>query len=147
MVQLLDLAARDILAKNIMLFLAKTGVRRGELIAMDIQDINLEKMEFRVGPFRKRSNRLGFMDSELAAALREYLDWREPRAAGDALWITPAGSRVTRNYVYLTVTFSLQCSDVPACPGNSSRSSEEIGAKMQLTFMIISRSRSYGVAT
>lgn len=102
--ELINLAQRVILAKTMMLFLAKTGLRRGELIAMDIQDINLEKMEFRVKPKAKRSNRLGFLDHETAAALREYLDWREPRARDQALWITPGGARVTRNYVYITVT-------------------------------------------
>ncbi len=102
--ELINLAQRFILAKTMMLFLAKTGLRRGELIAMDIQDINLEKMEFRIKPKAKRSNRLGFMDAELTAALREYLDWREPKAKDNALWITPAGYRVTRNHVYITVT-------------------------------------------
>lgn len=97
--QLLNLC-RDILPWTVMLFLAKTGVRRGELISMDIQDINLDKGEFIVKPKSKRSNRLGFLDSELSEALREYLDWRKPRAQGNALWISPAGTRITRNMVY-----------------------------------------------
>lgn len=101
--RLLNLVNKDILAKTIMLFLAKTGVRRGELIAMDVFDLDLEKGEFRVKPFSKRSNRLGFMDAELIAVLREYLDWRESKAADKALWINPSGSRVSRNYVYNTV--------------------------------------------
>ncbi len=102
--ELINLAQRFILAKTMMLFLAKTGLRRGELIAMDVSDLNLEKMEFRIKPKAKRSNRLGFMDAELTAALREYLDWRELRAKDNALWVTPHGNRVTRNHVYITVT-------------------------------------------
>lgn len=98
-IELINLAQRVILAKTLMLFLAKTGIRRGELIAMDIHDLNIEKMEFHVKPKAKRSNRLGFMDSELTTALREYLNWREPRALDQALWISPAGMRISKNNV------------------------------------------------
>ncbi|SNQ61895.1 tyrosine-type recombinase/integrase [Candidatus Methanoperedens nitratireducens] len=98
--ELISLSARKVLDKTMILFLAKTGLRRGELISMDISDLDLEKMEFRVKPKAKRSNRLGFMDAELTAALKEYLDWREPRAKDQALWINSSGIRVTRNYVY-----------------------------------------------
>lgn len=103
MAELISLA-RMILPRTMMLFLAKSGLRRGELIAMDVYDLDLEKMEFRVKPKAKRSNRLGFLDPELIAALREYLDWREPRAKDDALWISYEGTRISRNYVYNTIT-------------------------------------------
>ena len=96
--------SRFILPRTLMLFLAKTGLRRGELISMDVHDLDLEKGEFRVKPKAKRSNRLGFLDPELTAALQEYLDWRELRALDDALWITGVGTRISRNYVYNTVT-------------------------------------------
>lgn len=103
MAELISLA-RMILPRTMMLFLAKTGLRRGELISMDVYDLDLEKMEFRVKPKAKRSNRLGFLDPELTAALREYLDWRELRAKDDALWISYEGTRISRNFVYHTVT-------------------------------------------
>lgn len=102
--EMIELAWKDIPARTMILFLAKTGLRRGELIAMDLKDLNLAKGEFRVKPKAKRSNRLGFMDGELTAALREYLDWREPLARSDALWITPGGARISRNDVYEIVT-------------------------------------------
>lgn len=97
---------RMILPRAMMLFLAKTGIRRGELIAMDIQDLDLEKGEFRVKPKAKRSNRLGFLDPELTAVLHEYLDWREYRTKDEqALWINPRhGTRIDKNHVYNTVT-------------------------------------------
>lgn len=103
MTELITLA-RYILPRTMMLFLAKTGLRRGELISMDVQDLDLEKGEFRVKPKAKRSNRLGFLNPELTAALREYLDWRELRAEEDALWISYEGTRISRNYVYNTIT-------------------------------------------
>lgn len=94
-----------ILTRTMMLFLAKSGLRRGELIAMDVYDLDLEKGEFRVKPKAKRSNRLGFLDPELTAALQEYLDWRESRAIDNALWISLRfGTRISRNYVYNQVT-------------------------------------------
>lgn len=99
MIQLIDFS-RDILSWTLMLFLAKTGLRRGELISMDIEDLNFEKMEFRIKPKAKRTNRLGFIDTELAAALREYLRWRKARALSGALWISHAGTRISRNMVY-----------------------------------------------
>ncbi len=103
MTELINLANGDILAKTMMVFLAKTGIRRGELIAMDLHDLDMEKMEFRVKPKAKRSNRLGFIDHETQAVMYEYLDWREQKAIDQALWIAPAGQRVTRNTVYNAV--------------------------------------------
>lgn len=102
--EIIILAARNVLHKTMLLFLPKTGVRRGEFIAMDVEDINLEKLSFVTKPKPKRSNCLGFFDAETGAALREYLDWRESRARDHALWITPGGTRITRNYVYNVVT-------------------------------------------
>ena len=98
-------SARMILPRTMMLFLAKTGIRRGELISMDIQDINMEYGRFRIKPKAKRSNRNGFLDPELILMLREYLDWRELRVKDDvdALWISYAGKRICKNHVYNTV--------------------------------------------
>lgn len=101
--ELIELAKKDILGKTLIMFDAKTGLRRGELIAMDVYDLDLENGTFRVKPKAKRSNRLGFLDAELTAALREYLDWREPLARSGALWISPEGYRASRNFVYYTI--------------------------------------------
>lgn len=101
----LTVKEKDVLIGNMLLFLGKTGIRRGELIAMDIQDINLDRGEFIVKPKRKRGNRLGFFDHEVCVSLREYLKWREPRAKDNALWISPNdGKRVSKNYVYHGIT-------------------------------------------
>ncbi|CAG0997168.1 Tyrosine recombinase XerC [Methanosarcinales archaeon] len=96
---------RYILPRTMMLFFPKTGLRRGEFISMDVEDLDLENGTFRVKPKAKRSNRLGFLDAELTAALQEYLDWRELRAKDNALWISGEGKRISRNYVYNTVTY------------------------------------------
>jgi integrase/recombinase XerD len=87
----------DILAEAIITFGAKTGLRKGELIAMNIQDLNFENYQFTVPPKRKRSSRIGFMDAETVQVLYRYLEWREPRAKTNALWLSPTGYRIGRN--------------------------------------------------
>jgi len=87
----------DILAEALITFAAKTGLRKGELIAMNVQDLNFDNYSFTVPPKRKRSSRIGFMDGETVEVLYRYLDWREPRAKTTALWISPAGYRIGRN--------------------------------------------------
>ena len=60
-------------ARAIAMLLAKTGVRRGELIAMDIDDINWDKYSINLKEKAKRSNRVVFFDEECATVLRRWL--------------------------------------------------------------------------
>lgn len=84
--------------KAIMMILAKTGVRRGELIAIDLDDINLEKNEIILKPKAKRTNRLVFFDNETNQVLQLFLKWRKPRAKSDALFLS-SGKRINRNQI------------------------------------------------
>lgn len=79
MTKMIELA-ETILHKAIMIILAKTGVRKGELLAMDLDDLNLEKGTIIIKPKAKRTNRLAFIDDEALLVINEYLKWREPRA-------------------------------------------------------------------
>ncbi len=97
----LDMPIQD---KTILMILAKTGVRRGELIAMDVDDLNLEKKEIILKPKAKRTNRLVIFDDETAQVLKLFLEWRKPRAKTNALFITQRGIRIRRNEVYYLVT-------------------------------------------
>ncbi len=83
--------------KAILMVLAKTGVRRGELIAMDVDDINLEKKEIILKPKAKRTNRLVFFDEETAQVLRLFLEWRKTRARFKALFISLRGCRIHKD--------------------------------------------------
>jgi integrase/recombinase XerD len=56
--------------------LAKTGVRRGELIRIDLEDIDWEEQSITLKPRAKRSNRVVFFDGETAKVLREWLEVR-----------------------------------------------------------------------
>ncbi|MFO8133023.1 MAG: tyrosine-type recombinase/integrase, partial [Thermoplasmatota archaeon] len=54
----------DIRDKAVALLLAKTGIRRGELIKIDVNDINWQDMSIRLKPKAKRSNQIVFFDDE-----------------------------------------------------------------------------------
>lgn len=97
--------SEDPLSRAIMTFAAKTGLRKGELLAMNITDLNFEQAQFTIPAKAKRTNRLGFMDDETILILQEYLEWREPRAKDDALWISPFGHRMGKDGPYEITTY------------------------------------------
>jgi integrase/recombinase XerD len=100
-------SARD---RAIVMLLAKTGVRRGELIALDTGDVDLIQRSIRLKPAPKRTNRTVFFDDEAARALTNWLAVRKQYASkGEkALFVTKTGSRLDRNGVYEAVTFHAQ---------------------------------------
>jgi len=57
--------------------LAKTGMRRGELLRIDVEDVNWEDYSITLKPTPKRSNRTVFFDDECAVVLRRWLKVRE----------------------------------------------------------------------
>jgi len=63
--------------KAICLLFAKTGIRRRELGALDLDDINWENMSIILKPTHKRSNRTVFFDNETAFTLKQWLVKRE----------------------------------------------------------------------
>jgi integrase/recombinase XerD len=91
--------------KAIMTLLAKTGIRRGELISMDVDDIDWVVNSITLKPKSKRSNRIIFFDDETARILKRWIRLREQREPNcDALFIGDTGTRVNRNGVYIAVT-------------------------------------------
>lgn len=88
--------------KALLIFMAKTGIRRNELITLDISDVNLENNSFLLKPTAKRSNRLLFFDDETKAFLLAYLGTR--RDSNPALFLGHCNNRVSRDYVYYLVT-------------------------------------------
>lgn len=91
-------ATRNIQEFAILMTLAKTGMRRGELLDLKMGDIDLEKGEIRIPAKAKRSNRLAFIDEELRAALKQYLLWRKDHAMSSWLWITKNGRRIHKDH-------------------------------------------------
>lgn len=91
--------------KAIILLFAKTGVRRNELIQIDIQDIDWEEQSIKLKPTAKRTNNIVFFDDECARVLKKWVgirDQAEPET--DALFINQEGDRLQRHGVYSVVT-------------------------------------------
>jgi integrase/recombinase XerD len=99
-------ATLDIRDKALIAFLAKTGIRRNELITLDVSDVDLVENSIRLKPTGKRSNRTVFFDDECSLLLRRWLKIREGMAKEEeaALFLNSWGRRISRNDVYLTVT-------------------------------------------
>ena len=93
----------DIRDKCIALMFAKTGIRRRELIRIDIDDIDWSMMSIKLKPTPKRSNRVVFFDDECLFLLKNWVNKRKYIVNSDckALFISyETGGRLGRNGVY-----------------------------------------------
>ncbi|MEE9505960.1 MAG: tyrosine-type recombinase/integrase, partial [Thermoplasmata archaeon] len=98
------LSPRD---KAILTVLAKTGVRRGELASIDIDDIDWERGCMNLKPKRKRTNRLVFLDEEGLRVLRSWVTVRDAYLRDPeerALFVGEHGTRLCTHSVYQIVT-------------------------------------------
>jgi len=91
--------------KAIAVLFAKTGIRRGELLGLDVNDINWIEYSITLKPTPKRSNRVVFFDDECAIVLRRWLKVREklnPRT--NALFVSYQSlNRLDRNGLYTAI--------------------------------------------
>jgi integrase/recombinase XerD len=93
--------------RAIITLLAKTGIRRNELIQIDLDDIDWADQRILLQPHPKRSNRTVFFDDECAIVLRRWLRAREHyrvKANCHALFVNERGARLRRQGVYHAVT-------------------------------------------
>jgi len=91
--------------KAILMLLAKTGIRRNELITLDVSDVDIVEGKIILKPTPKRSNRVVFFDGECSIVLKKWLDIRQKiKMDTSALFTNSVLHRVTRNDVYDTVT-------------------------------------------
>ncbi len=91
--------------KAILLVLAKTGIRRGELLSIDLDDINWNLNSIKLKPKPKRSNRTVFFDEECAIVLKRWLKRRNHlNPSNKALFISyQTYNRLSRNGAYQAV--------------------------------------------
>jgi len=95
----------DIRDKAVITLLAKTGIRRNELIKLDVDDVDWVEQSIRLKPTPKRTNRMVFFDDETAFILKRWLRTRDNRKnKSRALFINNQGNRLNRNGVYMAVT-------------------------------------------
>jgi len=93
--------------KAIVTVLAKTGIRRQELINIDLDDIDWVDQSVRIKNHPKRMNGVVFFDDETARVLRRWLRARvnySVKPENRALFVGDQGKRLKRNGVYLAVT-------------------------------------------
>ena len=92
--------------RAIVLLLAKTGIRREELVQIDISDVNWPNQSIMLKPRAKRSNRLIFFDEECNSILKYWVEVREDYAQeGErALFTNDHGNRINADRVYEIVT-------------------------------------------
>jgi integrase/recombinase XerD len=89
----------------IIVVFAKTGLRKSELISLDVNDFKWATQSIILKPKPKRSNRLVFFDFEADRILKRWMQVREdlgPRT--QAMFIGPNGERLGRQGVYEAVT-------------------------------------------
>ncbi len=84
--------------RAINVLLAKTGMRRGELVLIDLEDIDWVEQSIALKPRAKRTNLRVFFDDEAARALKRWIRAREgwPRDDEDAeraLFVNQRGGR------------------------------------------------------
>lgn len=83
--------------KAICLTLAKTGIRAGELLELDVGDIKWDESKLRLKENNKRTNTIVFFDGETARGLKSWMNIRDGLANEDedALFVTQYGNRMS----------------------------------------------------
>ncbi|HOV82763.1 MAG TPA: tyrosine-type recombinase/integrase [Methanothrix sp.] len=96
----------DLRDKAVITLLAKTGIRRHELVELDVGDVDLIENKIRLKPTAKRTNRTVFFDDECAYILRRWLAIREDinKKGSPALFLNNEGERLNRTGIYNLVT-------------------------------------------
>ena len=91
--------------KAMAILLAKTGIRRGEMLKIDVVDINWNDYSIKLKPKKKRSNLTVFFDDECAIVLRRWLRVREQlKPETKALFVSyQTNGRLSRNGAYQAV--------------------------------------------
>jgi integrase/recombinase XerD len=110
----------DLRDKAIVLLFAKTGIRRRELVSIDLGDICWDDMSIMLKPTHKRSNRVVFFDYECMLVLRKWLAKRELLATpgNRALFVSyiDRKARLNRNGVgYIFVKWAERAGLHDAC--------------------------------
>jgi integrase/recombinase XerD len=97
-------AIPNIRDKAMITLFVKTGVRRGELIAMDVDDVKMDRLQIDLKPnkFHKRSSLVVFFDKETKQLLEQWI-WKRDILANKgekALFVGEYGRRMNKNNVY-----------------------------------------------
>lgn len=95
--------------RAILLVLFKTGIRREELVTLDLEDVDMSRMQIKLKPTAKRSNRIVFFDDECRETLSRWLTVRARlRPESTALFTGKGGSRLHGGGVWMVVAKAAQ---------------------------------------
>ena len=95
--------------RAIIVLFAKTGIRRDELIQIDLDHIDWEDQSIRLRPTKKRTNTLVFFDGECFRVLDRWLRARgTEESSTDALFTNQYGGRLKRHGVSQAVKTSAE---------------------------------------
>jgi integrase/recombinase XerD len=103
----------DVRNKALVVLLAKTGIRRGECVPIDLSDIDWENQSIRLEDKAKRTNTTVFFDGECARVLKRWIQARnEDEPETDALFTNQYGERLQRNGIFNAVTSAAMAVDL-----------------------------------
>jgi len=93
--------------KTIALLLVKTGIRKGELLTIDVDDVDFERRIITLKERKKRSNCKVVFDEECSRVLKQWLVRREQMAkeGEKSLFLNEYGNRIHHNKPYLAITY------------------------------------------
>jgi site-specific recombinase XerD len=89
--------------KAIIVLFLKTGMRLGELVSLDVGDVDMDEMTIRLHPTGKRSNEIVYFDYETARVLARWLRQGDG-AKTKALFIGRSGHRLSPDAIERIVT-------------------------------------------
>jgi integrase/recombinase XerD len=92
--------------RAVMVLFAKTGIRRNELITLDLKDIDLGNLSITLKKTSKRTNLVVYFDEECSRLLKRWLQLREEYDVDtkqQALFINQDNQRLNRTAIYQMV--------------------------------------------
>ncbi len=93
-----------------------TGIRRSELVGLDLGDVDLGRSVLAVRQGKGAKDRFVPLSERAAAWLRRYVEDVRPhhlrRSSGDALFLSVRGSRLSRNHLGEVVRSAVEEADV-----------------------------------
>lgn len=98
--------ALEPMSRVIVLLLYKTGIREGELVGINIEDVDLQKCRIliKASTSKNKKDRWVYIDNELKLAIEDWLSYRKNLGSKDnALIITQRRTRVSKLHVWLII--------------------------------------------
>jgi integrase/recombinase XerD len=89
-----------------LMVLFKTGIRRGEMLSLDVEDVDFKDQSILLKPTKKRTNRRVYFDDECARYLKRWIEIRKERVdpSCKALFVSGSKQRVSESMCHTIIT-------------------------------------------